>query len=423
MTLINKIPITLTADPRRVITQPSIYPGLDRIKRVYERVSGYPAGQVNDLLAEIHRNFAHRHRHIDKLFMDNYVFFSSAYASFPVLPPEKQLLLGATLTKEYSIQSAALFNPSMVLHPDQSGLEEGQARYIISLRSVGEGHISSIEFRSGVVDEKGHLAVDPCTDHALMGELEQLDMPGGESDYNLVFPGDTMLSERVIFPQSETEIEGMEDLRLVLFREGGATTYYGTYTAYDGRNIRPQLLETEDFKNFRIRALKGEAAEDKGMALFPEKINGRYGMISRQGGENISIMFSDDLYVWEESQLLMKPKYAFEVAQLGNCGSPVKTREGWLLMTHGVGAVRQYTISAALLDLDHPQKVIARLDRPFIQAEEDEREGYVPNVVYSCGSMLHEDLLYIPYAMSDTKSGFAWVEMKLLLDELLKHKC
>jgi len=413
-TQIHKIHIKLYADPKRVITLPSLYPGLDRIKRIYQRIADLSNEEADSLMQEINSQFGHRHKNIESIYLDNYNFFKEHYVSSPELSGIKKLLLGASLTKEYSIQSAALFNPSMVPHPDQSGLKNGQKRFVISLRSVGEGHISSIEFRSGIVDEKGNLSLDEISGYSLTGEVFDTEA----LNYKLRFPKDSLLSERVLFPQTEPEKLGMEDVRLVLFDDGGEQTYYGTYTAYDGKKITSQLFETKDFLNFQIHSLTGKAVVDKGMAVFPQKIDGKYAIISRQGGENISIMFSEDLFHWEEEQLLMEPKYPFEISQIGNCGSPIKTEKGWLLLTHGVGPMRHYTIGAALLDLDDPTKVISRLDRPLIWAEEDEREGYVPNVVYSCGGMLHDEKLFIPYAMSDSMTGFAWLNMNELITEL-----
>ena len=413
-TQIHKIHIKLYADPKRVITLPSLYPGLDRIKRIYQRIADLSNEEADSLMQEINSQFGHRHKNIESIYLDNYNFFKEHYVSSPELSGIKKLLLGASLTKEYSIQSAALFNPSMVPHPDQSGLKNGQKRFVISLRSVGEGHISSIEFRSGIVDEKGNLSLDEISEYSLTGEVFDTEA----LNYKLRFPKDSLLSERVLFPQTEPEKLGMEDVRLVLFDDGGEQTYYGTYTAYDGKKITSQLFETKDFLNFQIHSLTGKAVVDKGMAVFPQKIDGKYAIISRQGGENISIMFSEDLFHWEEEQLLMEPKYPFEISQIGNCGSPIKTEKGWLLLTHGVGPMRHYTIGAALLDLDDPTKVISRLDRPLIWAEEDEREGYVPNVVYSCGGMLHDEKLFIPYAMSDSMTGFAWLNMNELITEL-----
>jgi len=414
----HKISIKLRANPKRVITLPSFYPGLDRVKRIYQRIADLSMDDSENLLKDINRQFGYRHKNIESIYMDNYNFFKGRYAQFHELPESKKRLLGATLTKEYSIQSAALFNPSMVPHPDQSGLKTGQKRFIISLRSVGEGHISSIEFRSGIVDEKGNLSIDETSPYALKGRVYDKE----KLNYKLQLPKDSLLSERVLFPQTKSESMGMEDARLVLFEEDGEQTYFGTYTAYNGKKITSQLFETKDFLNFQIHSLTGKAIIDKGMAIFPEKVNGKYAIISRQGGENISIMFSDDLFHWDSFQLLMEPKYPFEFSQIGNCGSPIKTEKGWVLLTHGVGPMRDYTISAALLDLDDPTKLVSRLNRPLIWAEGDEREGYVPNVVYSCGGMLHDELFFIPYAMSDSMSGFVWLNMEELLMELEEQK-
>jgi len=417
-TQIHKIPFKLYADPKRVITLPSLYPGIDRVKRIYQRIANLNDSESEVLLNATNEQFAHRHKNLESIYMDNYNVFKSQFTGFPELNEIKKLLMGAMLTKEYSIQSAALFNPSMVPHPDQSGLKAGQLRFIISLRSVGEGHISSIEFRSGVVDEKGNLMLDEISRYSLTGDVFDLE----KNNYKLRFPEDSSISERVLFPQTEPESMGMEDVRLVQFNDEHDKIYYGTYTAYNGKEIRSQLFETKDFLNFHIHSLAGKAVIDKGMAVFPEKVNGKYAITARQGGENMSIMFSDDLFKWDSFQLLMEPKYPFEFSQMGNCGSPIKTEKGWLLLTHGVGPMRHYTISAALLDIDNPAKVISRLDRPLIWADEDEREGYVPNVVYSCGAMRHDDLLYIPYAMSDSMAGFAWVNINELLDELEEKK-
>ena len=332
---------------------------------------------------------------------------------------QRQLLLGAFFTKEYSIQAAALFNPSIVPHPDQEGLGAGEQRFVMSLRATGEGHISSIVFRTGVVDGHGLIRLDEQsgfhTRLRKMGDAATGD--SAEMDYSLGDPSTIPIDEQVIFPHAKAESMGMEDLRLVKFSDGRSSCYYGTYTAYDGVQIRTRLIATEDFYHYTIRTLCGAAISDKGMALFPEKINGKFAMISRQGGEKIQIMFSDDLYHWETSQVLMKPKFDWELVQLGNCGSPLRTAKGWLLLTHGVGPMRRYVISAVLLGLDDPTRVIARLDKALISAEGGEREGYVPNVVYTCGAMLHGDLLIIPYALSDSATVFA----TLVLDDLLKE--
>ncbi|HET6999890.1 MAG TPA: glycoside hydrolase family 130 protein, partial [Puia sp.] len=380
--------------------------------------------------------------------------------------------LDAFLTKEYSIEAAALFNPSVVPHPDQSELNPGEKRFVMSLRATGEGHISSIVFHTGTVDRQGNIKLDPSSGyHNLLYKKEDaryeknfilkytgfvpgfktsiLDIlpdsfterqakniltssPGIDQtmvysarileefmdmNYELDSTQPVPINEQVIFPTAAGESMGMEDVRFVKFEDASEVCYYGTYTAYNGKQIRTQLIETKNFEQYKVRTLNGPAVSDKGMALFPEKINGKYAMISRQGGENINIMFSDDLCFWEKFQVLMEPRFTWEFVQLGNCGSPLRTEKGWLLLTHGVGAMRKYVISAILLDLLDPTQIIGRLDKPLIEADESEREGYVPNVVYTCGFMQHGDLLIIPYAVSDSATGFVTILLNDLLGE------
>ena len=408
----------MESDERRVILRPMLYPGSDRVGRIMRRVELLPDGEAEDMLRSILDKFSGRHKDFETQLKKHFDRVGGSMSGTKKMTTARQLLTGALLSNEYSYQSAALFNPSMVPHPDQSGLKRGEKRFMMSLRATGEGHISSIVFQTGIAGKEGTITLEPLTPYSVTGEYKPVN--GQEMEYDLVFDADSLPEERVIFPGTEVESHGMEDLRLVEFREGGNNTYFGTYTAWNGKMIQSRLLETEDFRSFRIRSLTGPSASDKGMGLFPEKIKGRYAIISRQGGENISIMFSNDLYRWEHHELLMEPLYPFELAQLGNCGSPLRTEEGWLLLTHGVGPVREYTISAVLLDPDDPRKIIARLDRPLIRAEDHEREGYVPNVVYSCGAMIHADKLFIPYAMSDSRCGFAWAGIDELLSELKK---
>jgi predicted GH43/DUF377 family glycosyl hydrolase len=414
--MLHKSQIKIIADQGRVILQPLFLPGHDRINRILKRVEGLSDAEVSEMLAAVNKKFGHRHKKFESILKRHYDIITG-----PVNPAVKfnltrQLLAGALLSKEYSIQSAALFNPSMVPHPDQSDLNKGETRFMMSLRATGEGHVSSIVFRTGIVSSDGSISLTPLTPYQVLGEY----IPLGGMDYNLVFDQDSLVEERVIFPGTAVESMGMEDLRLVRFNDEQGSRYYGTYTAYDGRKIQSRLLETEDFRSFGIRSLTGASASDKGMGLFPEKIGSKYSIISRQGGENISIMFSDDLYRWDNHELLMDPVYPFEMAQIGNCGSPVKTEKGWLLLTHGVGPVREYYIGVVLLDLEDPTHIISRLAYPLIAPEEDEREGYVPNVVYSCGGMICGDKLFIPYAMSDSRCGFAWIETDELLHKLIK---
>jgi predicted GH43/DUF377 family glycosyl hydrolase len=374
---------------------------------------------------------------------------------------------------EYSIESAALFNPSIVLHPDQSHLSEGCLRFIMSLRATGEGHISSIVFRSGEIDDKGTIIFDtpseyvetpdyqlnPVYDRHLF-QLKLLEMKAADetsarildqlsenfshaelhntitdyyasnnysdtidtimwlanSNYELNFSADHRISERVIFPVSENESSGIEDARFVRFKDdNGEITYYATYTAFNGISILPNLIETKDFVKFKIITLNGKAVQNKGMALFPRKINGQYVMLSRQDGENNRIMFSDHLHFWQASSIIQEPTYPWEFIQLGNCGSPLETEQGWLVITHGVGPMRQYCLGAILLNLENPTKIVARMREPFMTPHETEREGYVPNVLYSCGAIIHNGELIIPYAMSDITSGIATVNLEELL--------
>ncbi|HEY2648887.1 MAG TPA: glycoside hydrolase family 130 protein, partial [Puia sp.] len=382
-------------------------------------------------------------------------------------------LTGALFTKEYSIQAAALFNPSVVVHPDQSGLSNGRLRFLISLRATGEGHISSIIFQSGILDGDGNIILEKGSGYytclhknenkrwekkelrsRLSGlasfEIQSIDfLPEQfteriamdllrekekndssltaavsaltgffDSNYDLTDSSDILLSEKVIFPSAKAESMGMEDLRLVQFNEEGGRCYYGTYTAYNGKEIRTQLIKTKDFNLFSISTMTGPAIQDKGMALFPEKINGKYAMISRQGGEKIHLMYSDNLYHWNDYQVLLEPEFTWEMVQMGNCGSPLKTNKGWLLLIHGVGTMRTYVISALLLDLKDPSKVLRRLKMPLLKADSSEREGYVPNVVYTCGLIQHEQKLFVPYAMSDAATGFFTVDLTDLLNEM-----
>ncbi len=417
---IQKQPLRLTASPRAVIALFLHLPGEARVLHVVQRVEGMPEAAVHVCMKSVMEEFGNRHRNLRGIFLTH---FQRVEDQVPTglshFTMQRQLLLGAYFTKEYSIQAAALFNPSIVPHPDQEGLAPGEQRFVMSLRATGEGHISSIVFRTGIVDARGGIRLDEqsgfYTRLRKMGDAA----PGGsaEMDYSLGDPSTIPIDEQVIFPFAKGESMGMEDLRLVKFEDKGQTCYYGTYTAYDGVQIRTRLIATEDFYHYTVRTLSGAAIGDKGMALFPEKINGKFAMISRQGGEKIQIMFSDDLHRWETCQVLMKPKFDWELVQLGNCGSPLRTAKGWLLLTHGVGPMRRYVISAVLLGLDDPTRVIGRLDKALIEASGGEREGYVPNVVYTCGSMLHGDLLIIPYALSDSATVFA----TLVLDDLLKE--
>jgi len=420
---VNKIGIKLFPNPKKVLLLPFNLGSAQRLNKTLNRVLDLSEELVNSLLGDIKNKFENRHKEYENRLIDNFSLVEK-YIDRPV-SLEKKLLIGAYFSKEYSIESASLFNPSIVIHPDQSGLINGEMRFVLSLRAVGEGHISSIEFLTGIITESLNLKFDEIPVYAVPPFKRDL-RPGLsnkvtdellDSNYDIEFSGREKLSERVIFPYSRTESNGIEDLRLVKFlNDDDSFVYYGTFTAYDGHRILSELLETKDFKKFKIRTLTGNGAKDKGMALFPEKIDGKYWMISRQDGENIFIMNSDNIYEWKNPEILREPEYDWEFIQLGNCGSPVKTTEGWLVLTHSVGAMRTYVISALLLDLKDPHKIIGHLKKPLLVPDEEERDGYVPNVVYTCGSMLFNDNLIIPYAMSDSASCFAQIELKKLLN-------
>jgi len=474
---ITKSSIRLYASPKAVITRFLDLPGTDRTINVINRLQKLSEAEAESCLRDVLKSFAGRHRALEKIFSDHSKRIEKKFSEeVSKLPENKRMLLGAFFTKEYSIQAAALFNPSIVPHPNQQGLQHGEQRFVMSLRATGEGHISSVTFQTGIVDRLGNITLDPGEGYFTpleknsaktyskdfvekrMGTIpgstkhvveklplvftanEALNVLGTQfaddrgdqsvssaikslaemldSNYDIGPSLHIPFNEKVIFPISQGESMGMEDVRLVKYQDNGDSCYYGTYTAYNGRDIKTHLIETADFDTFSIRTLYGAAISDKGMALFPEKVNGKYVMISRQGGEKINIMFSDDLYKWDNYQVLSEPRYTWELVQLGNCGSPIKTDKGWLLLTHGVGMMRTYVISAVLLDLDDPSKIIGRLDKPLIVAGEGDREGYVPNVVYTCGLLRHGELLVIPYAVSDSATGFATIVLQEIMNAL-----
>jgi len=414
---VKRTSVRLNANPKKVILGFLNFSNPERVYPVAHYVQSLEEEEAQAQLKEVMAEFEERHFDLKATFKEN---FCKVASNIPGAPSEvKELLIGAYFTHEYSIQAAALFNPSIVPHPDQSGLEADTLRFILSLRATGEGHISSIAFQTGVVDADGEITLEPASKKLSSGRY--IGSAGAsEESYDIDYPEDSPLSSRILFPRSRAESNGMEDARFVQFVHDGNVRYLGTYTAYNGRTIWPQLIETEDFRHFCIRPLFGKAASDKGMALFPEKINGKYAMIGRQGGRSLSYMHSDDIYRWDEYQLLQEPRKNWEMLQMGNCGSPIKTPHGWLLLTHAVGPMRKYVLSLSLLDLHHPEKVIATLDAPLLQPDAGERDGYVPNVLYTCGMLLHGDDLVIPYAMSDSAIGFATVELEDVFAHLLK---
>jgi len=470
--------VVLRSDPTRVLLRPFLLPNDARARTICAQVMALQEAEAHALWEQVQSKFGERHAKIRQFLRRR--FEQARHCLGPGDEPseERELLLGAYFSHEYSLEAAALFNPSIVPHPDQSNLAAGSMRIIVSLRATGEGHISSITFRTAVVDSQSAITIDHPTRYCLepaqipsesfeknlferklrelgligtftrqtfqhlgetftLGELrsaiarasQQMNahdrqsesvarktLTLAQSNYEVQFPADSQLYERVLFPSTPSQSNGIEDARFVLFHDDtGVPTYYATYTAYDGKMILPQFIETPDFQRFKFITLNGAAVRNKGMALFPRKIDGRYVMLGRQDKENISIMFSDHLHFWNSSQTLLKPKYSWEFIQLGNCGSPIETPAGWLVISHGVGAMREYSIGAFLLDLGDPTRVIGRLREPLIRPNENEREGYVPNVVYSCGSLLHGDTLILPYAMSDYATTFAQLSLKELL--------
>ena len=473
---VTRLPIRLEPDPTRVIGRRFV-PGSDaRVRRIIERVMEIPEDRVEPILRRLAESFVARHVDIVEIVKHNYEAVMQLVPNEESISDFRRALIGACFTMEYSVEAAALFNPSMVPAMDQSGVPAGDTRFVMSLRATGEGHISSIVFRRGIVHADGSVEVDPPspvsrqleavqdaahtkeefrqklkeigaftehTDQALAylddpvslsdlnRAMEQLlssqpDSPlAGEaerilwvarSNYVLGIPAGVNPAEVVIFPTSESESHGIEDLRLVFFTDDdGSHRLYGTYTAFDGSGIMPQLLEISTREEVRIHTMSGRCSQNKGMALFPRKLNGKYAMVGRIDAENLFLMYSDNVRRWDDAQIIQRPKYEWEVIQIGNCGSPIETEAGWLLLTHAVGPLRQYSIGASLLSLEDPSVVIGRTREPLMVATEEERSGYVPNVVYSCGGMIHGDWLIIPYAMSDTCSGIAKVPVKDLL--------
>ncbi len=475
---VNRTGIRLTPDSTRVLIRPFIPPTEGRIVKIISRVMALSSKLVHEQLNKVMQEFSGRHLDIRSIFLERFETIRQHMITDIEPDEERKLLIGSYFTSEYALESAALFNPSIIPHPDQAGIDEGALRFVMSLRAIGEGHISCISFRAGVIEsdlsisfEKTSRFVttpDPITnatyDKVCYGQkLFEIGMNNQFSqivldslqtsftlpelkasiqyhkrhshngfantdrtaeammwlayaNYEIVFSEDLPIGQRIIFPESPSEKKGIEDARFVLFTdEDGEPTYYASYTAYDGLTMLPQLIETRDFLHFKIITLNGQAAQNKGMALFPRKLNGKYAMLSRQDNENIFVMYSENIHFWHEAHIIMKPSYTWEFIQLGNCGSPIETSEGWLVLTHGVGAMRKYSIGAVLLDLEDPTRVIGRLREPLIEPNENEREGYVPNVVYTCGALLHQDTLVLPYAMADYGTGVATVDINELL--------
>jgi len=426
-TFINRRALYLRPDPARVIVRPfkptteprDLNPtDKTRANHIVERVLNLDPETAAAQLADVLENFQGRHRNLLKTFERRADEMEEALLAHCTFSEAQRQLLGAYFLHEYSFEASALFNPSIVPHPDQSGIPSGSLRFILSLRAVGEGHVSSLTFRTGAIAADGSITVDPTARLATSPSITQRTAGPIGDVVEFAFEPTPDISERVIFPVTESQSNGIEDARFVPFSDGGQTTYYATYTAYKGSAIRSELIETADFLSFRMTPLQGTAARNKGMALFPRKIDGKYAMIARQDNENLYLIYSDDLYKWDGGQAILKPQFPWEFVQIGNCGSPIELEEGWLLLTHGVGPVRKYSIGAALLDKRDPSRVLARSSEPLLRPEPSEREGYVPNVVYTCGAMTHNDQLILPYAVSDTYSNFATIKISALLQSM-----
>jgi predicted GH43/DUF377 family glycosyl hydrolase len=421
---LNRQALYLRPDPARVLvrpfrpaTEPRDLNSFDktRANHIVDRVLGLDLEAASSQLSDVLENFEGRHRNLLATFEARADDMEDALASHTVFSKIQRQLVGAYFLHEYSFEASALFNPSIVAHPDQTGTPKGGCRFILSLRAVGEGHISSLTFRSGMIADDGSVTIDPSARLASIPKVKGR-TPGPDGDVvEVIFEPNEDISERVIFPITDSQANGIEDARFVEFDNDGQKIFYATYTAYSGQAIRSELIETTDFMSFRMSPLRGSAARNKGMALFPKKIDGQYAMIGRQDNENLYLIYSRDLHVWEGGIPILKPRFPWEFVQIGNCGSPIEIDEGWLLLTHGVGPVRRYSIGAVLLDKNDPSKVLARSCEPLVRPAPSEREGYVPNVVYTCGLMRHKDLIVLPYAVSDTFSNFATVEIAPLL--------
>ncbi|WP_370675005.1 glycoside hydrolase family 130 protein [Pleomorphomonas sp. PLEO] len=370
---------------------------------------------VQSELSLVLGDFENRHREVRRFFEERYAGIAADMGLVEPLRDAERLLIGAYFCHEYSFQAAALMNPSVVPHPDQSGLEPGEIRFLLSLRAVGEGHISSITFREGVLSDQGELRLAEES-HLTVASRPEI---GEEGHVWLVRDGEGPLDETVLLPATSAQRNGLEDLRLVYFDDPDeGRLWYGTYTAFSGTSIASEMLMTRDFRRFELRPLSGPAARNKGMALFPRKIGGSYAMLGRQDNENLFLIRSDDLFHWEEGERIAGPVYPWELIQIGNCGSPIELDEGWLVLTHGVGPMRKYAIGAFLLDREEPTRVIGRSRVPLLSPSDAEREGYVPNVVYTCGALAHAGRLFIPYGIADSAVGFASIEIEELLSSL-----
>jgi predicted GH43/DUF377 family glycosyl hydrolase len=478
---IKRTKTVLAPQQSRVLLRPFRPGDSQRVGRIIDRIMSLPEERVESLLDEVTAELSQRHHQVRKRFLERFEQFCQDHILGGNVTEQRRLLIGAYFLAEYSLESAALFNPSIVPHTDQSDVPPGALRFILSLRATGEGHVSSITFRTGIVHRDNRIEVlDPAgflteprripnlayekslfrrtlRELGLVGEfsrrvmnrlgdsfslqelrrgidaeVEQQRQSDGilhedqgtalgiwmlaQSNYEVQFEAEQELSTRILFPATPSQSNGIEDARFVRFQnDDGSHIYYATFTAYDGKVVMPELIETRDFLRFRFITLNGPAAQNKGMAMFPRKINGQFAMLARQDNESIYLSLSDNIHFWNERKLLLKPVFPWELIQIGNCGSPIETEAGWLVLSHGVGVMRRYCIGAFLLDRNDPGKVIGRMREPLLQPNEYEREGYVPNVVYTCGVLRHGNELIIPYAMADHATGFATVPINEVL--------
>ena len=418
--------LRLHADPSRVVVRPfhlawqASGPDIERVRKLVDDIIGLDPRTVRSEMGIVLNDFADRHWQIERVFDDRYVQIEAALKlDGSILRRQTKRLIGAYFCHEYSYAAAALMNPSVVRHPDQSGLQLGSVRILLSLRAVGEGHISTIAFREGIISAGRQLSLLPTPPFATAAMLGKAKPEAEAGSVSLYRHRESSISGTVIFPMTEAQRNGLEDLRLVEFaHDSGKVEWIGTYTAYSGRDIRSELLRTRDFRDFTLTPIKGGAGRNKGMALFPRKIDGQYMMIGRQDGKNLYLLRSDNLDEWEGGELLLEPKFPWELVQIGNCGAPIELDEGWLVLTHGVGAMRKYAIGAALLAKDDPTKVIGRTASPILSAADEDREGYVPNVVYTCGAIRAGDDLFLPYGVADSSVCFAFVAISDILSQM-----
>ncbi len=462
--------------------QESLIRGGSRALAVIDRILDLSDQEVDHALARTLARFSAGYRDLAGTLERNFSLVAHQVGAEIAVGSARRQLIGAYFTHEYALEAAALFNPSIVAHPDQTGCQPGEVRFIMSLRAVGEGHLSSIEFRTGTIGDDSAIRFDSpgrfldtgrtrsipydrnlfakkltelgqddenaqllwgllpprftATElNAALAELRRQQVTRADStalvdrvgwmataNYAVEFSEHHSLPERVLWPAGPAESHGMDDARFVRFTDGADTIYYATYTAFDGSQVAPQLLETSDFRTFTISQLCGPSAANKGMALFPRKIAGRYAALSRWDRESNAIAYSADVHDWSQARTVQSPTHPWELIQLGNCGSPIETPQGWLVFTHGVGPMREYAIGVALLDLDQPERVLAALPEPLLVADESEREGYVPNVVYSCGAMVHHGTVVLPYGCSDSSVRIATVDLSLLLERLMASR-